>query len=449
MVCTKLRNALESFYVIPAIFVIAVLGRMFNIIHITLPLISMVIVCILVFCDDVKNVLALIFYAPFYIKDLNMNNMPTVYAIVILAVVISLLSFIVRRFIKLKKQNAVIKGKLYVPLIIVTIAYILGGIAYDFKFTSFMAIIIFSIATFVFYFIALNCIDDVGTFMSKVFVAGGILVGFMVFYENYVNYGGLRYIFSSSKYTVVGAENVNVAALFLLLGIFGAFNLGYKTKNDGNWLLVASIFYAIIIVTYCRMMVALGALSLICLSILTLKNSPDKKRYSIFLLALLLVVLGIVIAFWGILVQMLDILTGKQGLGGREILWPWCFEQFKNNPIFGIGFKITETVPMMGAGAGNYVLAHNTIIQWLASLGIIGTLLMFTYVFVKYKILFKDFSGKGLILRLLIIFIAINGITDQAPQMDPFIYNIVIVIMAWIESVTWHKTKKEIEYEKN
>ena len=68
---------------------------------------------------------------------------------------------------------------------------------------------------------------------------------------------------------------------------------------------------------------------------------------------------------------------------------------------------------------------------------------------VKYQIVLKGFKGKGVIISILIIFVALNGMMDQAPQMDPFIYNIVIVLIASIEKLCFHKTKQEIENEKN
>ena len=445
MILTKIKNALESFYLIPAIFVLAVLGRMLNVIQVTLPLISAVIVCVLVFCDDAKNALALIFYGPFYIKDLNSYNMPILYAIVISAVVIALFTFVVRKIICLKKQNGLIKGKLYIPLVIVTIAYLLGGVIYDFNLTNAIVILVLSLASLLFYFLALNSVENVGEFMSKIFVVGAVLVGFLILYENYVNYGGLRYIFSRSLDNWVGAENVNVAAVFLLLGIFGSFNLGYKTKNDGKFLLVSATFYFLIVVTYCRTMIALGALALVCLSVLSFKNSPNRKRYLVYFFSLLGAIVVVIILFWSVISQILSVLFGKMsfGLTGREVLWPWCIEMFSQNPIFGIGFKISENVPTMGAGAAHYVLAHNVLLQWLTSLGIIGTILMFVFVVVKYKILLKDFFGKGFIIRLLILFIALSSFLDQAAQMDPFIYNIIIILIASIEKNVFHKTKRK------
>lgn len=452
MVISKIKKALESFYLIPAVFVLAVLGRVFNVINITLPLLAFIVVLILFFCDDVKNVLAIIFYAPFYIKDLNMFNMPTLYAILIASVVVALLYFTIKRIITLKRQNALIKGKLYIPLAIVTVAYLLGGVVYDFNLTNAMVILVLSMATFLLYFIALNSEKDVGTFMCKVFVIGAILVGFMVLYENYVNYGGIRYIFSRSYYSWVGAENVNVAALFILLGVFGAFSLGYKTKKDGIWLLVSVLFYLLIIVTYCRMVIGVGAVSLILLTILTLKNSPDRKRFLIYLASIIPIGIIAIILSWNVISQILSVLFNKMsfGLTGREELWPWCIEKFRQNPIFGIGFKISENVPTMGAGAAHYVLAHNVLLQWLTSLGIFGTLCMIVFTVFKYKILLKDFSSQGFIIRLLIIFIAVNSLIDQAPQMDPFIYNIVIVLIAWIERISFHCEKiKVTKNEKN
>ncbi len=450
MINTKIKNALQSFYLIPTIFFFAVLGRIFDVTQITLPIIALAIILILIFCDDVKNVFGIIFYAPFYIKD-TVNHLAVVLFVIVIAVVIvALLVYAVCKIIALKKQKALIKGKLYLPLILITIAYLLGGVGFDFNLKTAIVIVAFSLATFVFYFIALNCVKNTDKFFYKLFVAGAILVSFMVLYENYVNSGSIKHLFDRSYDTWVGAENVNVASTFILLGIFGAFGLGYKTAKDGLLLVVASIFYFFIIVTYCRMNTALGALSILVYVVLSFKHSPNKRKFLIFSGSIFLVVIVATVISWSLIEQMLWGFSIKEGLTGREELWPWCIEMFKQNPLFGIGFKIDGTVPCMGAGASNYVLAHNTLIQWITSLGIFGTLCMLVFTVFKYKILIKDFFGNGLMLRLLIVFVALSGITDQAPQMDPFIYNIVIVVMALIESTAFYNKKnKEEENEKN
>lgn len=449
MVISKIKNALESFYLIPAIFVFVVLGRALDVINVTLPIIALVIVLVLVLCDDVKNVLAIIFYAPFYIKDLNMFNMPNLYAVLIVGVVSALLYFTIKKIKQLKNQNAIIKGKLYLPLVLITLAYLLGGVFYGFRLTSALTITVFSLASVFFYFIALNCVKNPLNFMCKVFVVGGILVSFMLLYENFVKHGGIEFIFNRSYDTWVGAENVNVASLFVFLGIGGAFGLGYKTTKDRFYFILSVVFYFFIVITYCRMMLVVGSLALLTFTVLSLIKSPNVKKYLVYIGGILLVLTIGVIICWDTILVLIREMSYKSLLGGREELWPWCIEMFKKHPLFGIGFKIPEVVPTMGAGADNYVLAHNTILQWLTSLGIVGTLLMTLFSVVKYQIVLKGFKGKGVIISILIIFVALNGMMDQAPQMDPFIYNIVIVLIASIEKLCFHKIKQEIENEKN
>ena len=69
---------------------------------------------------------------------------------------------------------------------------------------------------------------------------------------------------------------------------------------------------------------------------------------------------------------------------GRQILWPWCWNKFKENPLFGIGFvSKDDSVPTL-VSTDSIVLAHNSILQYLTSLGIIGTLMMGYFYFKKY-----------------------------------------------------------------
>ena len=91
------------------------------------------------------------------------------------------------------------------------------------------------------------------------------------------------------------------------------------------------------------------------------------------------------------------------------------------------------------------MLAHNTLLQWLTSLGIIGTLLMGFFYFSKYKLLFKGFKWTRFFEVFSIIMLASTGIIDQSITMDPFIFVIPYIYFAIIEE----ESKSKIVFYKN
>lgn len=453
MVLEKIRKVLESFWLIPCMFAVALICRLFDVTTVSVVIAVALICCVLAFCKDVKNVLAIILYGPFYLKDIVSSPNGVLLTVSVIVAVVSLLAFTVVKIVLLSKRKELKTGKLYIPLAVATLAYLLGGIGYSYKLSTAITVLMLCSATFFLYFICLNCTENLGRFMCKVFVVGTVLVSFLVMYENYLSYGDILSIFKKNQTLWVGAENVNVAALFILLGIFGAFFLGYKTNRDGIFLIVATVLCFFVLITYCRTAVALAGLTMVTFTVLSFVKSPDKKRYGIYLVSCVLACAVIVFLCWNticpIISKFMDRLLSGDG-SGRETLWPWCIERFKEAPVFGIGFKYYGEggVPFMGPGASSYVLAHNTILQWLCSLGVVGTVAMLFFTVCKYRIIEKDFKGEGFLLRLTIIFFALSGVFDQAVQMDPFIYNIIIVLIASVEMLSL-KAKPEKQEKEN
>lgn len=453
MVLQKIRKVLESFWVVPVTFAVAFICRLLDITVVSVVIAVALSCCTLALCKDVKNVLAIVFYGPFYIKDIVSSPNKVLFTVAVLTLVSALAIFTVYKLITLSKQKTLKKGALYIPFAVATVGYLLGGIGYSYKLSTAVTVLMLCLATFCFYFICLNCTQNLGRFMCKVFIVGAVLVSLLIMYENYLSYGDILSIFKKNQTLWVGAENVNVSALFVLLGVCGAFYLGYKTERDGKFLVVATVLCFFILITYCRTAVALAGLAMVTFTVLSFVKSPDKKRYAIYLGSCLLACAVILALSWNMVYPVLSTLTNRllHGDGsGREYLWPWCIEKFKEAPVFGIGFKYygLDGVPYMGPGASSYVLAHNTILQWLCSLGVVGTVAMLFFTVCKYRIIEKDFKGEGFLLRLTIIFFALSGVFDQAVQMDPFIYNIIMVLIASVEMLSL-KAKPEKQEKEN
>lgn len=451
MVLQKIRKVLESFWVVPVTFAVAFICRLLDITVVSVVIAVALSCCTLALCKDVKNVLAIVFYGPFYIKNVRTSSNEILLTVAIVILVVALLMFTIYKLITFSKQKTLKKGALYIPFAVATVGYLLGGIGYSYKLSTAVTVLMLCLATFCFYFICLNCTQNLGRFMCKVFIVGAVFVSLLIMYENYLSYGDILSIFKRNFLNRwVGSENINDAALFILLGVCGAFYLGYKTERDGIFLIVATVLCFFIMITYCRTAIALAGLTMVTFTVLSFVKSPDKKRYAVYLGSCLLAGAVIIAVCWNIVYPIISALADKRGGSGRELLWPWCIEKFKEAPVFGIGFKYYGEggVPSVGEGKYAYVLAHNTILQWLCSLGVVGTVAMLFFTVCKYRIIEKDFKGEGFLLRLTIIFFALSGVFDQSVQMDPFIYNIIMVLIASVEMLSL-KAKPEKQKKEN
>ena len=438
MFIKAIRSVLESEWLVPFVFLFAMAGQIFNFITYSLLAVVFVVVLILCFCKDVKNVIALILYAPFYIKNIFYYPNESLFTVAVVLAVLGLLISVGVRIFLCYKNKLFKRGDLYIALVATFVAYLLGGIFFNFSLERFVTITMLCAASMFFYFLSINSTKDLARFMYKTFVWGALMVTLEIFIWNYIN-GGIKEILT--RYFIdVGAENVNVAALFILLGVCGAFGLGYGTKYDCVFSILAAYFVATTFVTRSRMIIFLSCVTFIVFTIICFLDSQNRKKLIIYLSGLVVVVVSLAIVNLQSFLEIFTKFSEKEGLSGRDRLWRWCIGQFLENPVFGIGFIYPEKIPGLGGEAAKYVLAHNTLVQWLCSLGLVGTLLMFFFTYKKYGIVMRNLNVE-FILRFTVVVVALSGIVDQAAQMDPFILNLVIVMVAAIENLERNEEK--------
>ena len=436
-----LNNVLQSEWVVYLSFAFALVCNFFDAPNVSLPVLVIIILLTLGFCEDVKNIFAIILYAPFYIGTIVNTKNGMLYAIAVLTVVFAMVTFLVAKYIKLKRAKTLKIGEYFIPLCLCTLAYLLGGVTLEISRQQSLTVLMFSVASFVFYFMAMNCAKDLVKFFYKVFALGGIIVLALLYASNFNAEKGLSSLVDLGLTGVVGAENINVASIFIMLGMVGAFGLGLYKKHSGAYSFLAVLFLFSIYVTRCRTVIALASLGFILAVLYSFLRAPNKKIYAIYISAVLLLVAVYLLAFPEAFAEIIDILFGDISWSGRDVLWKWCIERFSSHPFFGIGFISNEIVPCQSTGAEKYVLAHNTIVQWLVSLGLLGTSLMVVASSVKFRIVMRGFFRKATFIRFAILLIALTGILDQAATMDPFIVNISILLIATIER---SKRKDEI-----
>ena len=124
-------------------------------------------------------------------------------------------------------------------------------------------------------------------------------------------------------------------------------------------------------------------------------------------------------------------------LSGRDQIWMWGLGRFIEHPIFGIGFITEETIyRSLRKTLFGYTLVsmHNTLFQWLASLGIVGTFAVMPFYCKKYAIVLKKDGKDKSFVFLSLLFIALTGLMDSNALLDYFIYLATVLLVASAET---------------
>lgn len=439
----KIQKFLESKCLLLGVFGVLILLFLLKQTLAPLAVIAFALMSIFVFCDDLKNIYGLIIFIPIFMQDLAQEMDWAFYIICISIALIGMIYFVVKK-IFFEKQ-VVKKGKMFLPWIISTLAFCLGGLLIHFNFLGLLATLGLSLLTYALYFLAINFTTKLRTHIAYTFIIGGLTVAvaffILILRENWLLDG-----IASRTVIWVGAQNINTVAILYTLAIISCFMLGIGKKSDWLYFLLAVFFEVMICFTYCRLMIVISAVVLLTLFVLSIVKSKTKLTYLWTSLALLILAGGVFLIFRQQVIDIIKALFEKTQAGGngRQELWTWCWEKFTQNPIFGYGFVAYEKVPGI-RDTIPLVLAHNTILQWLTSLGIVGTLLMGFFYFSKYKLMFKGFKWTRFFEVFTIIMLALTGLVDQAITMDPFMFIIPYIYLAIIEK----ENESKIVFDKN
>ncbi len=438
----KIKNFLQSYWIPPILFLLGIFSYCLELVGVNgankiyTYVLSLSFSCILLLCKDVKNIFCPFFFVPFAINSIRENGMEVGtelygYIICIAIAVFTIIFFTVRNLIRNKKDKTFTKGKMFFPLLVADVAFCLGGVIGNFHLLTFAVIVGLSLATYFFYWTAINFTENFKHYLYYLLFVGAIYLSVKIIFN---------FIFDSRSIWI-GAQNINVASLYVLLGIIGGFGLGYKTDKDWIYFAFSVFFTAIIVISVCRLIMLLTAITMVVLFILYMTHSKNKLKFLWIITLGVLIFCIIFIVFneymWE---NVVSIFTGKfKNMGGtkeNKLLngrdYDWFINKFRENPVFGFGFY-SENLNDLPKDGTQVLLAHNTIIQWISSLGIVGSVLMLYFYFGKYSIVFKGLKFKRFAIILMIVIIELSGITDQAATMDLFIYVMTIVLVGTIE----------------
>ncbi len=424
---TKLGRMLESGYFVPATLIYGLIFWFFNQPFFAVYGYLAAVLAILILCKDVKNVFVPVLYISYVIPDIEYDSHLVLYAVAVGIAYVSFFAFAIVRGIKKKKNGEkLVKGRLFFPYLVFSVALVLAGAIGNFNLLAVAITFGFCTVVLVLYFIALNFTEGLTDRLALIFLWGAAGLTLQVFLTTLLkdakNFGQSGFF---------AAQNVNVFAIMITLGIASCFKLGVGKKTDAWYFLLSCVFYCGVLETCCRMMIAISTVLEIGVIVAFVVRSEKKTRF-IYAGLCILAAAGCSFAFYDELIKpVVDRVLSKMASGifdGRSELFGIAIEKGREFPIFGFGFLSDEH------GRMGVLMIHNTALQWICSLGYLGASFSAWFYAAKYRAAFDKRNPQRTFTVLYVLVIALSGITDQAASMDFFYFLIPFLLVAGAET---------------
>ncbi len=442
------RSFLESWYLPPLIFVSGVLCWYFSFSLGSVAIFAITASLVLLFCKNISNFFAFFFYVSFFIK--NVDDAGTLWLGYLICIGIAFLSLVAYTLkILILERKTIKKGKMYLGIAISSVAFLLGGVIGRFNIITTLTVFAFCVLSFVCYFLSRNRTQNLSKYLGYLFIVGAIFLTIVICIGRLSLVGTIFIGKPEGELFFFSAQPLNTASVFIMLGIVGCYCLGCGKKFDYLYFLLSLVLLFAVVLTCCRTIMLISALAVATIAVLFVIYSPKRLNFLWVFLTILAVCGIVLIFFFDFILSTVNMVFEKinSGLNGRGELWPWCWNAFLEYPVFGYGFIADEPIPSL-RDFTNTVLAHNTVLQWLTSLGIVGTVLMLYFYFAKYTAVFKRFTPVKIFALLAILVVELSGMLDQAASMDIFTYIVPIVLVSACEEHNDQNLEKAKEVKK-
>jgi len=434
----KIINFLNSVWALVVVSFLIVFGWAIKFPYVSIALLTVYEVSVLFLCpDNPKAILLPIISVPYMVNTFFGLFNWIYYITCILLFLISISVFIYRQ-IKINKKP-VVKGSMFWAFVLSAVGNLLAGVIGHFNIINFLVTLVLSFIVYGVYWFCLNFLKDCKKYIAYCFVfLSLIIIAQMLIF--YITTPSLSEAIKN-KLVRIGTGEINTAAIYLTCGVCACFYLATGHKKDYLYLLLALFFNIAIFFTYSRMALLVSVLVSIVYFFFVLKKSENKKAILIVLLSLIAVgILGCIV-FYKTIYSLVSYYIGLAfQANGRLQLWPWCWEQFKQNPIFGIGFTTSDPGALRGdypgltdLGGYSFVSCHNFFLHYLTCTGVVGLLLNVLYYYKKYCIVFKNFDTYKLFGLMVYISIFILSLFDATPNITMFNIVFSTILLALLE----------------
>lgn len=428
----KVKKVLMSDWWLLPLSVIVVLCWALDVALISISILAVYYIVSMLFLNDYKSAVFPVFVLPyvFSTQDLNYYFENMVYLIVLLVLIIlSTIYFIYRQIVINKVRFE--KGYLFWGIIATAIASVLAGaFSNQFKIMISLITLIVCGVLFAIYFLCRNFLKgDCKKYLcycllvtSGVVMAEMLISGFMT--GNFIDA-------VSNKKIRVGIDEINAAATLLGATVPICFYLALEgNKSKYLWFLLATILLVFVAISCSRGALLFSLVVAIATLVYYLVKCKQKKQLICYLAGLAAVCLVLIAIFHSTIFELFS-WYAERGFDdtGRFEIYAKCFDIFKNNPIFGVGY-VTEYVVVPGT---ELLITHSTIIQILASLGCVGLVAYGLYYYQRYSLLFKSKD----IFSIFVLFSLL--VAEFYGFIDTFHMNVFLIMTFYIFSAECEK----------
>ncbi|MCH5164489.1 MAG: O-antigen ligase family protein [Clostridiales bacterium] len=308
------------------------------------------------------------------------------------------------------------KGRLFYGLLIAYIGALLSGIAYsEYNKVWTLAVLGVGLGIYLVYFICINCVKgDLRPHICKIVFFAGLIVAVecIIWFIRQPDFMNALL----GKSLRVGWGMSNTLAVVFVMAVPAVIWLGLNNKIYSYVMFPAvALFGAMLMMTLSRGNILFGGpiMAISCVYGFIKAKLPAR------IVAISVVAIGIII----LLATPIDeyivhaLLTMNKGgfldPNGRERLYEIAINNFKENPIFGVGF-FKPAPKRIGDGPAVTFLwkTHNTFFQIISCMGIVGTLCMVPFYVQRYWGLLKKITCFKFLALLAVLGFELEGLVD-------------------------------------
>lgn len=340
-------------------------------------------------------------------------------------------------------------GKLFVPICIVSVALLCGGLfspyinEYSRGISSALSVgpgVLFVYVYFSNYSCPPKNINPKERILYLLCAIGLMLSLEMIVHELYTHMGILE------KYNM-GYGNINIFAVALLMTIPPCWYFICKKKTFIPYAILLVLIYLGIFLSHSDGVLAISVCFIPVLAILGYQRTDDYHRKIFIRLALIICFAVIAVVFvyslnHDIVALIIKIFNKVKTDNMRTALYMRALNLFSKNPVFGVSLGYFDGSLINPAEGETYIVYlmsfHSTFFHLLATTGIVGLLSYVIYYIARYKIILNNNSTFNLTVFLSFTLYQIYGmISHEEFQMLP------ILLYATLLLLTTEKHNKE------
>jgi O-antigen ligase len=249
--------------------------------------------------------------------------------------------------------------------------------------------------------------------------------------ENAIVNGAINKVEMALGWGIWNLVGVSLAVLIPVI-FYGVFNNRYP------WIYfaAATLSWIMAVITMSRNALIFSSLAYGACVIIACFKGKNKKAFRIITALGILLFIAFAIVFWDkVYAVFSDYFSRGLSDNGRFKLWKAAFKNFLDSPLFGGGFYGFDVeTDVFGPLAKQ---AHNTVLQLLSAMGVVGFLAYFYY---RYKTALYIFKNRSLSKTLMAISI---GVFLFSSLLDNFVFNVYPVFYYTVALVIIIKEDEE------